>query len=518
VAFCAGLADAEPILADRTDGIGLVMARERPDLVIDAAGPFQGSGYTVPEACIAMRIPYLDLADARDFVCGIAALDKAARAAGVAIVSGASSVPALSGAVVRRLSENMGRVDTIEMALSASNRASAGAAISGAMLSYIGQPVRLWRGKSWIVRHGWQEMKREAFLLRDNAGISGRLVGIADMPDLEILPEALPGRPAVTFRAGTELGFQMAALWLLSWPVRWGWLKSLLPLQRPLLALYRMTLGFGGDRSAMHVTLRGAIGAQWVERRWTVVASRGDGPQIPTLAAELLAEEMLAGGVAPGARTGWGALELDAFEPLFAKLAIRHETVERMLPPPLYARIMGERFAALPPAVRAIHQVNGDGGAAGEGRVERGANPLARALAAMMGMPPQGRMPVHVAFAERDGREIWTRDFGGHRFASELSAWRGCAVERFGPLRFAFDLPSDREGLRMVLRRWSVFGIRMPRMLGPRIAAREWQEGDRFRFDIAVAMPLIGPVVRYSGWLKPTLPGEAPALPKRASA
>src|SRR5881628_23475 len=70
------------------------------DLVIDAAGPFQGSSYAVPEACIAARIPYLDLADGRDFVCGIGALDQAARAAGVAIVAGASSVCALSGAVV----------------------------------------------------------------------------------------------------------------------------------------------------------------------------------------------------------------------------------------------------------------------------------------------------------------------------------------------------------------------------------------------------------------------------------
>ncbi|RYY32284.1 MAG: NAD-dependent epimerase/dehydratase family protein [Sphingomonadales bacterium] len=101
-AFCDGLAGAEPVVADRTNGIGLVMARERPDLVIDAAGPFQGSGYTVPEACIAMRIPYLDLADSREFVTGITRLDKDAAKAGVAIVTGASSVPAPAPAPPRR--------------------------------------------------------------------------------------------------------------------------------------------------------------------------------------------------------------------------------------------------------------------------------------------------------------------------------------------------------------------------------------------------------------------------------
>ncbi|MCW3847310.1 DUF4166 domain-containing protein [Sphingomonas sp. LB-2] len=508
VAFCAGLEGAEPIQADRAHGIGMAMARHRPDLVIDAAGPFQASGYTVPEACIAMRIPYLDLADGRDFVTGIAALDKAARAAGVPIIAGASSVPALSGAVVRAMTADMGRIDSVEMAISASNRASAGASIAAAMLSYIGRSVTLWRGKRWEVAHGWQEMVREPFLMRDGSGFR-RLVGIADVPDHAIVPEALPGRPSVTFRAGTELDFQMAVLWLLSWPVRWGWLTSLLPLRRLLLPLYRMTARLGGDRSAMHITVRGS----GIERRWTILAWNGEGPEIPTLAAEILAGDILAGRVEAGARNAWFELTPERFEPLFAGLAVRHETVERALPAPLYARAMGARFAALPPLVRAIHEVQADGGAEGEGMVTRGANPLAGLFAAMMGMPPSGSTPLHVGFAERDGEERWTRDFGGHRFASVLSEREGGVTERFGPLRFGFDLPSDGEGLRMVLSGWSLFRIPLPRFLAPRIAAREWQEGERFRFEVEVTMPLIGRIVHYTGWLRPI--GLEKAWPER---
>ena len=503
-AFCAGRERAEPLVADRANGIGLAMARHRPDLVIDAAGPFQASGYTVPEACIAMRIPYLDLADGRDFVTGIAALDKAAKAAGVPVISGASSVPALSGAVARRMAEGLDAVDAVEMAISTSNRASAGASVAAAALSYIGQPVKLWRGKRWAIGHGWQEMRREPFLLADGSGFR-RLTGLADVPDLAIVPEALPGRPGVTFRAGTELDFQMVTLWLLSWPVRWGWLKSLLPLQGVLLPLYRMTTRFGGDKSAMHITLRGRTGECALERRWTILAWNGEGPEIPTLAAQILAEDMLAGRVAAGARHAWHELTFEQFEPLFAELAARHETVERELPPPVYARAMGERFAALPPLVRAIHEVHADGGAEGEGIVTRGANPLARLFAAIMRMPPAAKTPLHVSFAERDGAETWTRDFGGHRFNSVLTATGGGVTERFGPIRFGFDLPSDGEGLRMAFRRWSLFGVPLPRFLAPRIAAREWQEGDRFRFEVAVSMPLIGPIVHYTGWLRPVL-------------
>ena len=56
----------------------------------------------------------------------------------------------------------------------------------------------------------------------------------------------------------------------------------------------------------------------------------------------------------------------------------------------------------------------------------------------------------------------------------------------------------------MHLTRWTVFGLRLPLALAPRIEAREWQdEAGRFRFDVAVALPLAGEVVHYTGWLVP---------------
>jgi hypothetical protein len=130
---------------------------------------------------------------------------------------------------------------------------------------------------------------------------------------------------------------------------------------------------------------------------------------------------------------------------------------------------------------------------------------LARLVAALMRFPPAGTWPLRVAFVEQDGVETWTRDFGGHRFASALSAAKGGLIEeRFGPLRFAFDLPAGPHGLEMRLKRWSAFRLPIPRFLAPRIAAHEWQdEQGRFRFDVSVALPLAGEVVAYSGWLIP---------------
>ncbi len=504
-AFAGSLPGAEAVVLDRLGDILPTLERLRPDLVIDAAGPFQGSDYRVPQACVAARTFYVDLADARGFVCGIGELDDAARAAGVAIVSGASSVPALSGAAARHLASGLDRVSAVAASISASNRATAGPAVAAAILSYVGKPVRLWRSGRWQERTGWHELAREEYRVVGEAPLRRRLVALCDVPDHALLPASLPGRPAVTFRAGTELRFQMLALWLASWPVRWGWLRSLTGLAPWLGRLQRVTAGAGSDRSAMAVEVKGWRAGHPVTRRWTLLAQQGDGPEIPTLAAALTAEDLLAGRVAPGARDAAGLLTLERFEPLFASLSIRHQVEEQPCHGPLYRRVMGEDFDALPPLVRAMHEVHGDAGAAGEGQVRRGGGPLGRLLGAIIGFPPAGEYPVHVDFSEDDGRERWTRHFGPHRFWSRFSAGQGLLVERFGLLRFGFELRVEGGELRMRLRRWSALGLPLPLFLAPRVNAREWQEDDRFHFDDRIVMPLIGEVVHYSGWLRPVV-------------
>lgn len=508
--FAAGLPGAVAVVADRDAPLDDLLAARRPDLLIDAAGPFRPGEHAVPLACARHGVGYLDLADGRAFVTGIGAVGgakggavgEAARAGGVAVIAGASSVPALSGAVVRHLAAGMTVVERVDLSISASNRATAGPSVARAILSYVGRPIRLWRGGRWTRRWGWQSLAREEYAVGGDA-IRGRVVALADVPDHDLLVEALPGRPAVTFRAGTELRFQMLALWLLSWPVRWGWTASLDGLTPWLAPLQRLTSPLGGDRSAMRVTVIGHRDGHPIEQRWTLIASDGDGPEIPVLAAQLLARRFAAGALTPGARDAGALLTLADFAPLFDALSIRHDTAERPCPPPLYARILRDRFDRLPPVLRAIHGFGGDGGARGQAEVERGRHPLARLIAALFGFPPSGMHALHVSFRIDQGRERWTRDFSGSCFSSELSRSGDRLVERFGLLRFRFDLPADEAGLRMVLHGWSAAHVPLPLFLAPRIAAAEWQEGDDFRFDVALALPLIGPIVRYRGALRP---------------
>ena len=501
--FCAGRTGMVPLALDRDRDLAAALAARRPFAVVDAAGPFQGSSYAVAEACMAAGCHYLDIADGRDFVAGIGALDARARAAGVAVISGASSVPALSGAAARHLAAGLDEVRDVAVAISASHRAAAGASVTRAILSYVGRPVRLWRGGRWTEAFGWGERRRESFAVAGIAPIRGRLVGIADVPDLALLPDRLPGRPAVTFRAGTEFDVANLALAGLGVLVRAGLLGSPEPLAPALIALQRRTAAWGSGRSGMIVRLVGMRAGQGVERCWTLVADRGDGPEIPGLAVPILLRRLAEGAVAPGARDAGEILALDAFEPAFAGLAIRHETTERERPPPLYRRVLGARFDRLPGPVRAMHEVQGDAGASGRATVTRGRSPLARLVAALMRFPPEGQHPVHVEFREEGGIETWTRSFGPHRFRSRLRETGGRLEERFGPLRFRFDLAADETGLAMVLRGWSLGPLPLPVALAPRSPAREWEEEGRFHFDVPIALPLVGPVVHYRGWLDP---------------
>jgi hypothetical protein len=499
-AFARTLPGARGLRADRNAPLDALLAELQPDLLIDAAGPFQDSGYAVVESCIAQGVPYLDLADAREFVCGIGSLDAKARAAGVVVISGASSVPALSGAVVRRLARGMERIDHIEIALSASTRSSVGASVLKAALSYAGQPVQLWRAGEWRSAIGWRMLRCERFEL---AGMRPmlRLVALAEVPDLELMPGHFPGQPATLFRAGPEFSLQLIALWLLSWLVSWRWLGSLLPLARVLAPLQRLTARLGSDRSAMAIELRGWMEGSGVTRRWTLIAERGEGPEIPTLAAQLLAGKLASGGLAPGARTAIDALELADFDTKFAEIAVGHEITEKPCVP-LYRQAMGADFDRLAPPLQAMHDVIGAARATGTAQVERGRSLLARLIGTVMGFPPGGDYPVEVRFAAHGGKERWTRQFGKHSFSSEMSRKGALLTERFGPMRFHFKLvPTPEGGLIMDLRSWSCLRIPMPRLLAPRIAASERAEGEAFCFDVAVALPLIGLVVRYAGRL-----------------
>jgi saccharopine dehydrogenase-like NADP-dependent oxidoreductase len=96
------------------DGLAQALRDIGAELVIHTAGPFQQQGYKVPFAVAAAGAHYIDLADGRRFVCDFPqALHSVFCKIGRIAISGASTVPALSSAVVRVLAEGWQKIGDI---------------------------------------------------------------------------------------------------------------------------------------------------------------------------------------------------------------------------------------------------------------------------------------------------------------------------------------------------------------------------------------------------------------------
>lgn len=295
------------------------------DVVVDAAGPFQASAPTVIVAAVAARVHYIDLADGRDFVAAIGDHDAAAKAAGVSVTCGASSIPALSHAVIDALTAGWAGIDSIRIGIFPGNRAPRGLAVVQAILSYVGHPVRVWRGGRWTDVPGWGMTQRWAV-----PGVGRRWASVCDTPEQDLLVARYAPRESAEFFAGMELSLLHLGLALLALPVRWGWISSLRPASRPLLAVARLLLPFGSDVGAMDVIVTGrdARGAP-VDARWTLRADGNRGPYVPVLAALALLRRFGTGRTpAPGARACTGMLTLAEFKQDFAALGITTRGVE----------------------------------------------------------------------------------------------------------------------------------------------------------------------------------------------
>jgi hypothetical protein len=479
----------------------------RPDLVIHTAGPFQGHDYTVAEACIAMGAHYIDLADARGFVAGIGVLEDRARAAGVLIAGGASSVPALSSAVVDRLREGIAEIEAIDIAITPGNRAPRGRATVASILSYVGHKLRWWRGGRWDEVAGWHDLHRRCL-----PTLGHRWFSACDVPDLELFPGRYKVRERVLFHAGLELSPLHLGLWLLSWPVRWRWLRSLAPAAGAIVWLADRVRAFGTDRGGMAVDVAGRLAdGRAVTRRWRLIAEAGDGPWVPTLAAVALARGLARGGIAErGARPCIGLLTLDDILAVAGGLAIGTSADEVG---PVYETVCGAAScAALPVPIRALHDNVSRARWFGRADIEGTSNTLAFVAARIVGIPRAARnVSVTVEFEVRDGVERWRRSFAGKPFVSLQYAGAGpdagTVIERFGALSFALRNTLDGEGLSHEIAAAYALGIRLPRPLWPRVHARERVDDQgRFTFDVGIAVPLLGRLVAYRGWLTPTSP------------
>jgi uncharacterized protein YbjT (DUF2867 family) len=468
-------------------------------VVVDAAGPFQAAEPRVAKAAIEAGLHYVDLADARDFVGGFGALDAAARAAGVTVLTGASSTPALSNAVLDALTGGWTRIEAVEAAISPGARAPRGRSVTEAILSWLGRPVRVFEDGEWTERVGWGEV-----VTRDFGAAGRRRLSLCETPDLDVMAGRFRPTGSALFLAGLEPGFAHWGAWLLARLVRLtgAGARSLAGL---VIFLSRLAAPFGSDKGAMRVeaTGRDAEGRA-VRAVWLLIAPPGVGPVTPGIPALVAVKAIAEGRLEAGARACVGELSLAELETELARHGIT--TAMRLEPSSLFERAIGPVFHTLPTSLRALHEAPSRSVWRGLASVEGAANLVAALVARVFGFPRAGQgVPVEVHIdADRD-RSIWRRSIGGSRFQSRLSSPEpgGHVVESFGPC--AFDLTLSPEDGRLIYRveGWRLLGLPMPRGWAPTTVTHEKEDAEgRFAFDVEIGLPVAGRMVRYRGWLE----------------
>jgi hypothetical protein len=253
----------------------------------------------------------------------------------------------------------------------------------------------------------------------------------------------------------------------------------------------------------------------------SLLALKGDGPHVPILPAAAAVEALLAGSLAAGARPAAHVFGLATIEAELAPYAITTQQDVVVHPPEsLMERAVGaDQYRTLPLALRAFHGADAPPVWSGCAEIEQGRGLITRLIGAIVGLPKGGSdIPVTVSVDhEVDGSrltETWTRNFGGQRFVSVLSATEAnVATERFGPLTFNLGLVVQDHDIHFPVTGWRIGPLRLPAFLAPRSEAREYVDDQgRFRFDVRMSLPLFGLLAHYRGWLKPGVAEDADSV------
>ncbi len=280
----------EVVQLDIHDGFIDVLTEIKPDILIHTSGPFQAQGYDVAKACIVLGCHYIDLADGREFVDGITSLDDQAKDKDVLVVSGASSVPCLTSALVDYYRDEFETLEMLDYGITTAQKTARGLATTAAILSYTGKTIPTLIDEKMTGIYGWQGLRARKY-----PELGWRLLGNCDVPDLVLFLKRYPELKTVRFYAGVEIPFIHITLWALSWLVRIGLIKSLEKAAPLMLKISYLFDWLGSANSAFHMELSGKDrdGAGKLIK-FELTARSGDGPYIPCMPAILMAKKLVA--------------------------------------------------------------------------------------------------------------------------------------------------------------------------------------------------------------------------------
>lgn len=479
-----------------------------PEIIVDASGPYQlQKGYSTAKAALDVGAHYIDLSDDAAFSSGIKALDDLAVAKGLTLLSGASSVPAISSVVCDHLRPRFKQIDLIESAILPGNRAPRGKSVMRSILLQAGRPLNVWRSGRWAEPKGWSEQTRLTLTIPGVKPLN-RPANLIGAPDLILFPERYKAK-TVLFRAGLDLSLMHRGLSCLAWLSH-----SPLNFKPERLALLLKWLAdrlepLGSDRGGMIVRMIGHDkSGSYKEARWTLIVEDGDGPDIPATPAFILINKLLGGEIKAGARPCLGEFSLSELDTGLSPLRLETD-IETRPAKRLFETILGTSFNQLPTQLQDLHTFTDQRVWRGEAHITRGKSFRSKVAGWLAGFPDESQAaPVQVTMYQSATGEIWQRKFGLSGFRSNLShkTRNGSTImtERFGLMRFEIGLNLNDGCLHYPVLRGTLFGLPLPKWLLP--VSNTFEHVDhqgRACFNVKISLPLAGPVVHYQGWLKP---------------
>ncbi len=277
--------------------------------VINAYGPFREPDYAVAASCAELGVHYLDVADGRVHVGGIARLARRAQHSGCLLVSGAATQPAVTGALVTLLAPEFERITEIHTFLAPGRSDQRELASLRAVLSAAGTLIRIKERGRW--REVLAGSRPQSFEFPPPVG--RRRGYLSDSPELDLFPRHF-GATTVTARVGLE-GFYNGLLMLLGALRRRGWLGTDDP---PHWLEWLIRLGRRGNAAAaaaggggVRVEVRGrSDGQNTLAHVVYLVARDGSTPAIAAAPVVALVKKWVAHGVPEsGARPAVGLVD-----------------------------------------------------------------------------------------------------------------------------------------------------------------------------------------------------------------
>jgi hypothetical protein len=300
----------------------LLRARQ-VNLVVHLAGPFQGQGYKVARACLEAGVPYIDMADGREFVAKFASLDGAARAKGIPLITGASTVPGLSSAVVDAALPKFAALRSIDYGISASLKTGLGSATLQAVLSYCGKPYQILDDGKLVTVYGLGRPRRHDF----PTPVRRRAIVDCDIPDHALFPARYPSLRHMDFGSGIDVPGLPRVLSVMSDCVRRGWVADWDFLRGSVQVFMTAAKRFGSAHSGFFMQCKGLDAAGHPRSTLLeVIARDGSGLDIPVTPVVLLVERMFTGRPLPaGAYPCMGLFSLAEFQGELSSLPITWE-------------------------------------------------------------------------------------------------------------------------------------------------------------------------------------------------